>query len=138
MPPQYIAEGQSVNSSLAFMRGGRHERRVLPTDGAAMPRDDRPCANRSGKGATPDMGRRIGQSGQGGRGRGEKSEPAGRPALLIRGMMDPAEFLLRKAEEIRALASTAPELASDLRQMAEECRQAATEPRQHRRRDAHA
>ena len=57
---------------------------------------------------------------------------------MNREMMDPAEFLLQKAEEIRALASIAPELASDLRRMAEECRQAATELRQDRRRDARA
>ena len=57
---------------------------------------------------------------------------------MNRQMMDPAECLLQKAEEIRALASIAPELASDLRRMAEECRQAATELRQDRRRDARA
>ena len=57
---------------------------------------------------------------------------------MIRGMMDPAEFLLTKAEEIRALASIAPELANDLRQIADECQQAATPLRQEqeRRRDA--
>jgi len=51
-------------------------------------------------------------------------------------MTDPAEFLLQKAEEIRTLASIAPELASDLRRMAEECRQAATPLSQERRRDS--
>jgi hypothetical protein len=53
-------------------------------------------------------------------------------------MMDPAEFLLSKVEEIRALASIAPELASDLRRMAEECRQAATQRTGDRRRGARA
>jgi hypothetical protein len=53
-------------------------------------------------------------------------------------MTDPAEFLSRKAEEIRALASIAPELASDLRRMAEECRQAATQLAGDRRRGAGA
>ena len=59
---------------------------------------------------------------------------------MIRGMMDPAEFLLKKAEEIRALASIAPELANDLRQMADGCRQTAAAPQQEqeRRRDARA
>jgi hypothetical protein len=52
--------------------------------------------------------------------------------------MDPAEFLLQKAEEIRALASIAPQLASDLRRMVEECAEAATPLRQDRRRDARA
>jgi hypothetical protein len=53
-------------------------------------------------------------------------------------MTDPAEFLLQKAAEIRALASIAPELANDLRRMAEECRQAATELTGDRRRGAGA
>jgi hypothetical protein len=55
-------------------------------------------------------------------------------------MMDSAEFLLKKAEEIRALASIAPELADDLRRMAEECLQAASPlgQDQERRRGARA
>jgi hypothetical protein len=52
--------------------------------------------------------------------------------------MDPAEFLLQKVEEIRALSSIAPELASDLRRMAEECAEAATQLTRERRRDARA
>ena len=58
---------------------------------------------------------------------------------MTRDMIDPAAFLLQKAEEIRALAAIAPELANDLRRMAEECReQAAAQLRQDRRRDARA
>ena len=55
-------------------------------------------------------------------------------------MMDPAAFLLQKAEEILALASIAPELAHELRRMAEECAEAATPLGQERprRRDARA
>jgi hypothetical protein len=54
--------------------------------------------------------------------------------------MDPVEFLLKKAEEMRALAGIAPELANDLQRMAEECLQAASPPGQvqERRRGARA
>lgn len=55
-------------------------------------------------------------------------------------MTDPAEFLSQKAEEIRALASIAPELAHELRRLAQECEQAASPLRQEqeRRRGARA
>lgn len=53
-------------------------------------------------------------------------------------MDDPVAFLLKKAEEFRALASRAPELANELRRLAEECEGAAAELREDRRRGARA
>jgi hypothetical protein len=41
-----------------------------------------------------------------------------------------AAFLLRAAEELRALASLAPEIAAHLRQMAEDCEAEAVRLRQ--------
>jgi|GraSoiStandDraft_57_1057295.scaffolds.fasta_scaffold1012498_2 HAMP domain-containing protein len=53
-------------------------------------------------------------------------------------MIDPAAFLLAKAQEMRDLADESPDLANALRRMAEECERQADELRQDRRRDARA